>query len=236
MENLYILYITLAGSLGTGFGGILSLILPTKSKKFFCMVLELSAGLMTTVIFFDLLPNAMEKAKIFDVIFGFLTGIFFMIITECLTESKSNSLIRMGSFMAIGIALHNFPEGLALGVAFDFDLSLAWSLLIAIFVHDIPEGLAFALPLKMGGMKKAKIVAISIITGLATGFGGIFGMILGEISNNTIGFSLALASGAMFYIVFNSILPKSKTLCCSKMTFFANIVGIIVGILISHNI
>lgn len=233
-QILFVIYIALIGAIGTGVGGLLACVFKTTSVKFLCSVLEFSAGLMITVVFFDLLPNATQNTDVLTVILGIATGVFFMEIAEIFV--KSDTIMSLGRMMAIGIALHNFPEGLALGVALDFDKSLATTLMFAIFMHDIPEGLAVAIPLKLGGMSQQKIFYIACITGLATGLGGAFGVCLGDVSSEVIGFSLAVASGAMLYIVLNDIIPNSKVLYKGKMPFFMNIFGIIVGLFISCKI
>ena len=52
----------------------------------------------------------------------------------------SNSLLKTGIIVSIGLALHNFPEGLAIGSGFGASLTLGYSLAVAICLHDIPEG------------------------------------------------------------------------------------------------
>ena len=74
-----------------------------------------------------------------------------MILCDCLVEKKfnandrkrkfeKNSLLKTGIIVSIGLALHNFPEGLAIGSGFEASITLGYSLAIAICIHDIPEG------------------------------------------------------------------------------------------------
>lgn len=228
---IYTLVGTLSGTFGTLIGGILSLCTDKKSSKFLSSIFELSAGLMLSVVFLDLLPNAVLKTDGFTVILGLLIGIFFMNITKSVVSCQKNSFLSMGKMLAIGIFLHNLPEGLAIGVALDADFNLGISIAIAILIHDIPEGLAMSIPLKMGGMKSWKILVIATITGLATGIGGFIGVFLGKISENIIGLSLSIASGAMIYVVIHEILPKSKQIYNGVLSSWFNILGIILGVL-----
>lgn len=230
---LYTILGTLCGAIGTGLGGVISLFTNKKSNKFLSCILEFSAGLMLTVVFLDLLPNALLITDFLTILLGILIGIFFINITECINFSNDNSYLKMGTMIAIGIAMHNLPEGLAIGVSFDTDFSLGLTIAVAILLHDIPEGLALAIPLKMGGMKAYKILLISIITGLATGLGGLIGVIVGKISENIIGLSLSIASGAMIFIVICEIIPKSKQIYRGTLSSFFNILGIIIGIMIN---
>ena len=61
-----------------------------------------------------------------------------------------NSLIKTGILVGIGLALHNFPEGLAIGSGFSASPSLGLSLALVIAFHDIPEGISMAVPMKAG--------------------------------------------------------------------------------------
>ncbi|MFI3226327.1 MAG: ZIP family metal transporter [Clostridia bacterium] len=224
---------TLTGAVGTGLGGVISLCTKRKSSKFLSCILEFSAGLMLAVVFSDLLPNAFEKTNALITILGILIGILFMNITECITFNQKNSYLHIGTVLAIGIAMHNLPEGLAIGVSLDTDFTLGLSIAVAILLHDIPEGLALSIPLKMGGMKPLKILFIATATGLATGLGGLIGVILGKISDEIIGLSLGIASGAMIFIVICEIIPKSKQMYKGTLSAWFCLCGILVGILIN---
>ena len=54
-------------------------------------------------------------------------------------RSKSNSLLKTGIIVGIGLAIHNFPEGLAIGSGFESSIKLGYSLALAIAIHDVPE-------------------------------------------------------------------------------------------------
>lgn len=89
----------------------------------------------------------MEISKIINVIIGIAAGIILMIVCDILVQNKcnaskiqeTNSLLKTGIVVSIGLALHNFPEGLAIGSGFGASLTLGYSLAIAICFHDIPE-------------------------------------------------------------------------------------------------
>lgn len=102
------------------------------------------------VICFDLIPEALEITGIVNVIIGITIGIIAMIFCDLLVEKKfntnqqfkqnNNSLLKTGIIVSIGLAIHNFPEGLAIGSGFEASIKLGLSLAIAICLHDIPEG------------------------------------------------------------------------------------------------
>lgn len=114
------------GMLGTTLGGILGAFINIKSNKFISFILEFAAGLMTAVICFDLIPEALDIINITSCILGIFLGTISMILCDkivdkCFNEKNnySNSLIKTGIIILIGLSLHNFPEGLAIGAGFE---------------------------------------------------------------------------------------------------------------------
>ena len=146
------------------------------------------------------------------------------------------SLFIAGFVMACAIALHNIPEGMTIGASYATDEGTlggaALVLAILIGLHNIPEGMAVSVPLISGGMKKAKAVLITALSGLPTVIGALLGFLLGEIGALGLCLSLGFASGAMLYVVFGEILPQSFLMYHSKLPAFSAIVGILVGLLI----
>ena len=131
----------------------------------------------------------------------------------------------------IGLTLHNFPEGLAIGAGFEASSTLGLSLAIAVAIHDVPEGISIAVPLKEGGESKIKAIILTAISGVTTGMGSFFGAIAGSVSKQLISGSLALAAGAMLYIVACELIPESKNIYKGRFTSFGNILGITLGFL-----
>lgn len=139
--------------------------------------------------------------------------------------------MKTGIIVSIGLALHNIPEGLAIGSGFDASFKLGLSLAIAIALHDIPEGISMAIPMKNGGMKPGKILLYVFLSGIATGFGAFLGAIIGKISQQIIAMCLAFAGGAMLYIVSGELSPEYNKIHTGKLPTFCNILGFVLGIL-----
>ena len=137
------------GTFGTTLGGIIGICFKRTSNKFLSFILAFASGLMLSIICFDLIPEAMEISNIVNVLLGIVLGIIVMIVCDILVQKKfntkninlnnSNSLLKTGIIVSIGLALHNFPEGLAIGSGFGASITLGYSLAIAICLHDIPE-------------------------------------------------------------------------------------------------
>ena len=199
------------GTFGTTLGGIIGVVIKKHSNKFLSFILAFASGLMMSVICFDLLPEALGISNIVNVIIGTIIGIVSMIFCDILVEKKfsvnsktkgmENNLLKTGIIVSIGLAIHNFPEGLAIGSGFEASLKLGLSLAIAICLHDIPEGISMAVPMKNGGMKISKVIFYVILSGITTGIGAFFGAIIGSISQVVISICLCFAAGAMLYIV-----------------------------------
>ena len=146
---------------------------------------------------------------------------------------KNKSLSKLGIIIGIGLAIHNFPEGLAIGAGFGVTNTLGLSLAIAIALHDIPEGVAIAAPLKSGGVNGLKALIITVLSGVTTGLGAFIGAILGNISKEAVALCLSFAAGAMLYIISGEIIPESKQLYKGRITSLGNILGFIIGMLVT---
>ncbi len=112
------------GTFGTTLGGIIGVTFKTTSNKFLSFILSLASGLMISIVCFDLVPEALEISGIPLIILGILLGVIGMIACDVLVQKKfntsiknvktSNTLLKTGIIVSIGLALHNFPEGLSI--------------------------------------------------------------------------------------------------------------------------
>ncbi len=229
------------GTFGTTLGGIIGVTFKNTSNKFLSFILSLASGLMISIVCFDLVPEALEISGLPLIILGILFGVFCMIACDILVQNKfntriadtkkSNTLLKTGIIVSIGLALHNFPEGLAIGSGFGASIKLGYSLALAILLHDIPEGVSMAVPMKSGGMKVSKVIFYVVLSGVTTGIGAFFGALFGTISESIIAICLSFAAGAMLYIVSGELLPESNKLYSGRMSSLGNVMGFILGIL-----
>ncbi|MCL2719725.1 MAG: ZIP family metal transporter [Treponema sp.] len=147
--------------------------------------------------------------------------------------NNPSRMLRSGLLMLIAIALHNVPEGIAIGAGGSFNFKLGALLAIMIAVHNIPEGMAIAAPLLAGGINKYKVIFLTSLAGATTLLGGFIGILIGGISNLAVALSLSLAGGAMLYIVFGEILPQSIIMTKNRTTSIVTLFGIIVGLIVT---
>lgn len=227
------------GTFGTTLGGIIGVTFKGNSKRFLCFILQFAAGLMLAIICFELIPEAMLISNVFSLIVGIISGVIVMIICDNIVKKiylkkeykTNNTLLKTGIIVGIGLAIHNFPEGLAIGSGFEVSIKLGYALALAILLHDIPEGISMSVPMKNGGMSKTKAVFLTLLSGVTTGIGAFFGAIVGGISNVIIGTCLAFAAGAMLYIVSGELIPESNKIYKGRIGAIGNILGFIIGIL-----
>ncbi len=229
------------GIIGTGAGGIAAFMLKRPSRRFMGTVLGLAGGLMIAVVCFELLPEAFEMAGLTTGIAGIILGVALVTIIDLLVPDRDFTqrsfrdwgYIRAGIILGLGIAVHNFPEGLAIGSGLAADLRLGLSLALAIGIHNMPEGLAMAMPMMIGGYSRIRVLVATVIAGVPMGFGAFVGMLLGEISPQLVSLCLSFAGGTMLYITCGELIPKSQNVYRGRASAFGIILGIIAGIALS---
>lgn len=242
MEHLIkiTLFGLVSGLVGTGIGGLSAFFITKASNRIMSTILEFSAGLMTAVVCFELLPEAFKLGGTIYTFAGILSGIIVIVIIEnALKQSNlfksgaSSGLLRAGVLMAIAIALHNFPEGFAVGSGFEASVSLGLTITAVIIIHDIPEGIAMAVPMRAGGFSKIKAFTYTLLSGVPMGLGALFGAALGELSSMLTASCLGFAGGAMLYIIYGELVPESKRLYLGRLSSLGNVLGILCGIIVS---
>lgn len=131
--------------------------------------------------------------------------------------------------VALGVAIHNFPEGIALGSMCAVSLSAGLKLAAIIAIHCIPEATAIFLPMRN---KKNAGLALLLLT-LPMAIGSVIGVVLTGISDIFLAFSLTFASGVMLYITTGEILPESRRLWNGRLTTVCAAIGFILGVVIT---
>lgn len=223
----------LSGVVGTGAGGLLACVLPARNERLISFMLDYAAGLMLAIVCFDLIPNALRFTPLSAVLLGIIAGVFLMRLSEsAIRAGKGSGMESTGLTIAFGIAVHGFLEGMAIGSGFAAEKSLGFSLTLAILLHDIPEGMSIAIPLRAGGTARARVLILTLLAGLPMGFGAALGVWLGQQAELLIAVSLAVAGGAMLYLVFAKMLPESLRIYKGGSSI-GGVFGLISGMLVS---
>ncbi len=211
---------------GTGLGSLIAILLG-KRKILNSALFPLTAGIMLSVVCFELLPESIEMIGVLGASLFVMAGALLMNLLESIFSSKKNE--KKLFMIALAIAFHNFPEGLILGVS--GQLFGALTLLIAL--HDIPEGIAVALPYVQNG-KWAKGLFYSILSGIPTVIGALIGGLFSSVSIVVSGACLAFGGGAMIYVVFSELIPHSNNLLKDKISGIILTIGVIIGLIVIY--
>lgn len=236
MDTPSLLLISTITGLATGVGGLVVNCCGQFNARTLSALLGFAAGIMLAISTLNLLPEAARHGNILLAGAGFLAGVIAMLVLDSIVphlhflqkEGRGGKYMRMGFFIATGIALHNLPEGLALGAGYQAAPELGGMIALAIMLHNIPEGMGIAAPLKLGGIRKMQILGITSLAGLFTPLGTLIGIMIFKISDIFISISLAFAAGAMVYIVSDELIPESH----KQHSHSANM-GIALGILLT---
>ena len=254
-----ILMSLIAGVAGMGLGGLLTALLGSKSDKMIGIFLSFSGGVMVSIAFVELIPEAIELSNTWIMVAGLFLGAFLVFVLHTIIDnlsrsegssklhetfaeffhsgdviSKKTSMLRSGMIMLFAIGLHNVPEGLAMGAAGNYNARLGLALAVIIGLHNIPEGMAVSAPLMLGGLSKTKSVIITLIAGSTTVLGAVIGVIIGSISDVAIALSFGAAAGAMLYVVIGEILPQSIVMSKNHVPTIFAFIGMVTGMLFTE--
>lgn len=248
-----------AGVVGMGAGGIITALFGSKTDKMISIFLSFAGGVMVSIVFLELLPEAIEYANMLTAVLGLVIGALLVLLLNNIVDQisdknkkkaelhenyaeffhaseliqKRKSMVRSGMIMLFAIALHNIPEGLALGAAGQSDEALGLTLAILIGLHNIPEGMAISAPLISGGVSKFKTIMLAVLAGSTTMIGAGLGILIGGVSDYAKALSFAIAGGAMLYVVLGEMLPQSIVTNKDRVPTIFALVGIIVGTLLT---
>jgi ZIP family zinc transporter len=218
---------SLLAGLGTGVGALGIYLLRRPSDRAQDAMLSAAAGVMLAATFFSLLAPALEQAdeltlnKSLGVVFvaaGVLAGAGGLFAIHRLVPHEhfvlgregpsSDRLARIWLFI-IAITLHNFPEGMAVGVGFGGgDIANGVSLALGIGLQNIPEGFAVSISLLAIGYSRSAAFWVGTLTGLVEPIGGALGAAVVSIAA-ALPVVLGMAAGAMLFVISDEIIPET---------------------------
>jgi ZIP family zinc transporter len=198
-------------------------------------MLGFAAGVMIAASYWSLLAPAIEMSvgsgvpSWFPAAFGFLLGGAFLYLVDKLLphlhigfpDSQKEGIKtswQRSVLLVLAITLHNFPEGLAVGVAFGAaaagfpEASLAGAVILAIGIgiQNFPEGLAVAVPLRREGFSRLKSFTVGQLSGIVEPIAGVIGAAAVYFIRPLLPYALAFAAGAMIYVVIEELIPESQ--------------------------
>jgi ZIP family zinc transporter len=220
------------------------------SRKTLDAMLGFAAGVMIAASFWSLLAPAIEMSEgsslpsWLPALIGFLLGaIFLRLIDKILPHLHAGFAVeevegiktrwQRTTLLVLAITLHNFPEGLAVGVAFgavaagfpSASMAGAVALAIGIGIQNFPEGLAVSMPLRRENISKAKSFWYGQLSGIVEPIAGVLGAALVIIAQPILPYALAFAAGAMIFVVVEELIPESQTGGHSHAATWGAIIG-----------
>jgi ZIP family zinc transporter len=252
--TLAFLYTFLAG-LSTVIGGALIFFTRQQNKTMLATGLGIAAGMMIYISLGDLLTHesieffkeaGVENTSIYMIGF-FLVGLVISYLIDLIIphifhlhskedekalKEENKKLFHSGVFTALGIGLHNLPEGLLTFIATLADPTLGLATGIAVTLHNIPEGLSIAMPIYHATGSKPKAIWYSFLAGMAEMVGAVVAFIfllrVVDQLDFVFGAAFAIVSGIMIYISFDEILPTAYRHGKSHTVLY----GVLTGMLI----
>ena len=219
---------SLLAGLATGIGAAGVFFIRRLSDSVENVLLSVAAGIMLAATFFSLLLPALEfgsarfGGEVFAVavvIAGLFMGAGVLHLVHTRTPHEHffagiegpdpGTLSRIWLFVA-AITLHNFPEGMAVGVGFaGGDIANGTTLASGIGMQNVPEGLAVAVSLLSVGYRRMQAFGVAFLTGLVEPIGGLFGSALVSLAAPLMPWTLGFAAGAMLYVISGEIIPET---------------------------
>lgn len=213
------------------------------SDRILDVMLGFAAGVMLAASSFSLLVPAIELGGVWAAIVSLgIGGLALHLIDRFIphrhlisgSEGPSSRLARIWLFVT-AITIHNFPEGVAVGVSFGGG-NIARGLIVAtaIGLQNMPEGLAVAFPLLREGYSRSRALWYATLTGLVEPIGGFLGITLVSLSRSILPWGLAFAAGAMIFVVSDEMIPESHRKGFEREATFGLMIGFIIMMLLDN--
>jgi ZIP family zinc transporter len=219
---------SLAAGMMTSLGALPVLFGRSMSQRAHDAFLGLAAGVMLGASFFSLIIPGLAAAtqltgstilSVLVVISGIIAGVgAIAVLNEMIPHRHfvrgpqgppSDTLKKIWLFV-FAIVIHNFPEGLAVGVAFGGgNIGKGISIATGIGLQNAPEGLAVAVALMSEGYSRRFSFGIASLSGMIEPVGGLLGVVMVSITMQLLPWGLSFAAGAMIYVIVHEIIPET---------------------------
>ena len=215
----------LGTALGSAFVFFMRREMPERLQK---TLLGFASGVMVAASVWSLIIPALEmgsgKSAVIPVTVGLLAGFAFLLLIDQVTphihpvggpEGPKSKLSRT-TMLALAVTIHNFPEGMAVGVAVagaltsDFSMAGAIALSLGIAIQNVPEGAIISMPLRAAGNSRWKSFMIGSLSGIVEPLGGALVLLLASVATSTMPYMLPFAAGAMLYVVIEELVPEAS--------------------------
>lgn len=212
----------LGTALGSAFVFFMRKDMPQPLQK---LLLGFASGVMVAASVWSLLIPSMDMSggSVVPSVLGLLAGFAFLLLIDYITphihadgevEGPRSGLSRTAK-LALAVTIHNFPEGMAVGVAIagavtaDFSMAGALALSLGIAIQNVPEGAIISMPLRAAGNSRWRSFAIGSLSGIVEPIGGALVLLLASAITGIMPYLLTFAAGAMLYVVVEELIPET---------------------------
>ncbi|CAM3546033.1 zinc transporter ZupT [Cytobacillus oceanisediminis] len=239
-EVLFAFSLTLFAGLATGIGSLMAFFTSRTNTKFLSLALGFSAGVMIYVSMIEIFVKAKDAlvgamgvvSGNWATVGGFFGGMILIALIDRFIPKQDNphevrtveemndpskvaehqGLLKMGTFAALAIGIHNFPEGIATFTSALQDPGLGIAIAAAIAIHNIPEGIAVSVPVYYATGSKKKAFKLSFLSGLSEPIGALVAylILMPYLNDIMFGVIFAAVAGIMVFISLDELLPAAK--------------------------
>jgi ZIP family zinc transporter len=222
----------------TALGTLPVLFFRSAPRRLMDAMMGFAGGVMVAASCWSLLVPAIEMGGVPVAAVGLLAGAAFLYLADQLLphlhpefpdEASAEGpkvAWRRSALLMLAMTLHNFPEGMAVGVSFGGgELGAAIALAIGIGLQNVPEGLAIALPLRRGGMTPGRAFFWGQLSAAVEPVAGVAGAALVLASAAFLPYGMAAAAGAMLYVVVEELIPETVRSGTADVATLGFIVG-----------
>ena len=190
-----------------------------------------AAGVMVAASIWSLIIPAMEQSEhmgklaFLPAFIGVWAGFLFLLVLDKIiphlhlnSQSPEGAPCNLGksTMMVLAVALHNLPEGMAVGVVVagwltgneSISAAAALALALGIALQNLPEGAIISMPLASGGMKRGRAFGYGVLSGIIEPIGAIVTILLAEMMVPVLPYLLSFSAGAMLYVVVEELIPE----------------------------
>ncbi|MGB3904905.1 MAG: zinc transporter ZupT [Anaerolineae bacterium] len=220
----FALVLSALAGLSTTVGSLLAIFVRKPGSRFMALTLGFSAGVMVLLSFMELLAHGIETVGFVLAYVSFFVGMLIMFVLDVLVphqymaerapgDAQHGRLLKTSLLVALGIGIHNFPEGMATLAGTLQDVTLGTAIAVAIALHNIPEGLAVSVPVYAATGSRRTAFLWSFLAGVAEPVGAAVAalVLLPFLNDELLGLMLSAVAGVMVFISLDELVPAARS-------------------------